>query len=122
MKPCELNFTRFFSIFVCMKKLNDIELEELSYFPTVIYEEVIRPERKTPLTKKEKINNTFATVSNELTSYSVSNDVKMREVFETAYTWKNENPELIKEVISSYCPIRMSKNDVSKLVDTKISI
>ena len=57
MKPCELNFTRFFSIFVCMKKLNDIELEELSYFPTVIYEEVIRPERKTPLSKKEKINN-----------------------------------------------------------------
>ena len=76
MKPCELNFTRFFSIFVCMKKLNDIELEELSYFPSVIYEEVIRPERKTPSSKKEKINNTFATVSNELMSYSVSNDVK----------------------------------------------
>ena len=105
-----------------MKKLTDIELEELSYFPNVIYEEVIRPERKTPLSKKEKINNTFATVSNELTSYSVSKDDKIREVFETAYTWKNENPELIKEVISSYCPIRMSKTDVSKLVDTAISI
>ena len=46
----------------------------------------------------------------------------MREVFETAYTWKNENPELIKEVISSYCPIGLSKTDVSKLVDTAISI
>jgi hypothetical protein len=43
-------------------------------------------------------------------------------VFETAYTWKNENPELIKEVITSYCPIRMSKNDISTLVDNAIVI
>ena len=105
-----------------MKKLTDIELKELSYFPNVIYEEVIRPERKTPISKKEKLNNTFATISSELTSYSVAKDDTIREVFETAYTWKNENPELIKEVISSYCPIRMSKTDVSKLVDTAISI
>lgn len=105
-----------------MKKLTNIELEELSYFPNVIYEEVIRPERKTPISKKEKLNNTFATISSELTSYSVAKDDTIREVFETAYTWKNENPELIKEVISSYCPIRMSKTDVSKLVDTAISI
>lgn len=105
-----------------MKKLTDIELEELSYFPNVIYEEVIRPERKTPLSKKEKLNNTFATISSELTSYSVAKDDTIREVFETAYTWKNENPELIKEVITSYCPIRMSKNDISTLVDNAIVI
>lgn len=105
-----------------MKKLTDIELEELSYFPNVIYEEVIRPERKTPISKKEKLNNTFATISSELTSYSVAKDDTIREVFETAYTWKNENPELIKEVITSYCPIRMSKNDISKLVDNAIVI
>ena len=103
-----------------MKKLTDIELEELSYFPNVIYEEVIRPERKTPISKKEKLNNTFATISSELTSYSVAKDDTIREVFETAYTWKNENPELIKEVITSYCTIRMSKNDISKLVDNAI--
>jgi hypothetical protein len=105
-----------------MKKLTDIELEELSYFPNVIYEEVIRPERKTPISKKEKLNNTFATISSELTSYSVAKDDTIREVFETAYTWKNENPELIKEVITSYCPIRMSKNDISTLVDNAIVI
>jgi hypothetical protein len=105
-----------------MKKLTDIELEELSYFPNVIYEEVIRPERKTPISKKEKLNNTFATISSELTSYSVAKDETIREVFETAYTWKNENPELIKEVITSYCPIRMSKNDISTLVDNAIVI
>lgn len=105
-----------------MKKLTDIELEELSYFPNVIYEEVIRPDRKTPISKKEKLNNTFATISSELTSYSVAKDDTIREVFETAYTWKNENPELIKEVITSYCPIRMSKNDISTLVDNAIII
>lgn len=105
-----------------MRKLTNIELEEISYIDNIMYEEVIRLERKTQITKAERVNNIFASVSSELVSYSVTKDEKIRDVFNTAYSWKNENPELVKEVISSYCPIKMSNTDISKLVDTAISI
>lgn len=106
-----------------MKKLSKIELEFISNCPNVLYEEVVRPTNNHKPTIKEKLNNTFADVSTELTSYTVNKDNKIRDIHNIAYLWgKDEDKEIINEVISSYCPIKMNKNDISILVDSALNI
>lgn len=50
-------------------------------------------------------------------------DKELREIHKTSYEWANEgeDPELIKEVITSYCPSKINKHDVITVIDRGIN-
>lgn len=100
-----------------MRNLSNKELEFIANCDKVMEEEVVRPSK----TSKKTLNDKFADVSYELNSYSVSKDSIIRDIHSIAYIWsKDESKETINEVITSYCPIKMSKHDVSLLIDSAL--
>lgn len=106
-----------------MRNLNRIELEFVTKCPNILEEEVFRPVSKKIKTIAQKLNDEFADVVYEMNSYSVKNDEVLRDLHKTAYEWaKDETPEIINEVITSYCPIRMSKKDISAIINNAVSL
>ena len=104
-----------------MRNLNDIELDFVTKCPVILNEDVIRPTKVRHYSKKEKLNNAFADVSYELNSYSISNDERMRNIHQIVNSFKGENPNVIKDVVKSYYP-KISKSDISKIVDSALTI
>ena len=103
-----------------MRNLSNKELEFIANCDKVMEEEVVRP-YKTSNNCKKTLNDKFADVSYELNSYSVSKDSIIRNIHNIAYIWsKDESKETINEVITCYCPIKMSKHDVSLLIDSAL--
>lgn len=101
-----------------MRNLSNKELEFITNCDKVMEEEVVRPSKRSNNCKKT-LNDKFADVSYELNSYSVSKDSIIRNIHNIAYIWgKDESKETINDVITSYCPIKMSKHDVSLLIDS----
>ena len=99
-----------------MRNLSNKELEFIANCDKVM-EEVVRPSK----TSKKTLNDKFADVSYELNSYSVSKDSIIRNIHNIAYTWgKDESKETINEVITSYCPIKISKHDVSLIINSAL--
>ena len=106
-----------------MKNLNNIELEFVTKCPNILEEEVVRPISKKVKTIAQKLNDEFADVVSEMNSYSIKNDEVLRDLHKTAYEWaKDETHETITEVITSYCPIRMSKKDISAIINNAVSL
>lgn len=106
-----------------MRNLNNIELEFVTKCPNILEEEVVRPVSKKIKTVAQKLNDEFADVVSDMKSYSVKNDEVLRDLHKTAYEWaKDETPEIINEVITSYCPVRMTKKDISAIVNNAVSI
>lgn len=106
-----------------MRPLTKSELDFITNCPCILEEEVVRPVRRKPVTVEEKINNQFAEVASELNSYSVKKDDIIRDIHHTAYEWsKDESPEIIAEVITSYCPVHMTKKDINSLVNNAVRI
>ena len=100
-----------------MRNLSNKELEFIANCDKVMEEEVVHPSK----TSKKTLNDKFADVSYELNSYSVSKDSIIRNIHNIAYIWSKDEPkEIINEVITSYCPIKMSKHDVSLLIDSAL--
>lgn len=50
-------------------------------------------------------------------------DKELREIHKTSYEWANEgeDPELIKEVITSYCPSKINKHDVITVINRGVN-
>lgn len=106
-----------------MRNLNNIELEFVTKCPNILEEEVVRPVSKKIKTVAQKLNDEFADVVSDMNSYSVKNDEVLRDLHKTAYEWaKDENAEIINEVITSYCPIRMTKKDIKSIVNNAVAI
>lgn len=106
-----------------MRNLNNIELEFVTKCPNILEEEVVRPVSKKNKTVAQKLNDEFADVVSDMNSYSVKKDGVLRDLHKTAYEWaKDENPEIINEVITSYCPIKMSTQDITAIVNNAVSI
>lgn len=106
-----------------MRKLNTIELEFVTKCPNILEEEVVRPVSKKIKTVAQKLNDEFADVVSDMNSYSVKNDEVLRDLHKTAYEWaKDETPKIINEVITSYCPVRMTKKDISAIINNAVSI
>lgn len=100
-----------------MRNLSNKELEFIANCDKVMEEEIVRPSK----TNKKTLNDKFADVSYELNSYSVSKDSIIRNIHNIAYIWsKDESKETINDVITSYCPIKMSKHDVSLLIESAL--
>lgn len=100
-----------------MRNLSNKELEFIANCDKVMEEEIVRSSK----TSKKTLNDKFADVSYELNSYSVSKDSIIRNIHNIAYIWsKDESKETINEVITSYCPIKMSKHDVSLIIDSAL--
>lgn len=104
-----------------MTPLTENELLGIAKRKKIIREVVIRPTKKRIYSHKEKLNNSFANVATVLTCYSVGCDEKLRDLHEIANSWKNEDPELVKDVLYSYTS-HISKSDISKIVDNAYTI
>lgn len=107
-----------------MTTLTIRELELIAKFD-VVPEEVVRPIQKPTLTEKELVNVEFADVASNLNTYTEGTDNRLREMFTTAYEWRNEDPTLIKEVLTSYSPIRVTTNlkkDIDRMVNIAVAV
>ena len=104
-----------------MRNLTTDELDFVTKCPIILNEYIERPNSKRVPSKNERISYAFADVSNELTSYRVSSDEKLRNIHKIVNSFKGEDPEYIKSVVKSYYP-RMSKKDISLLVDNALSV
>lgn len=106
-----------------MRKLNNIELEFVTKCPCILEEEIVRPVSRKIRTIEQKLNDEFADTVSEMNSYTIKNDNVIRDLHKTAYEWaKDETSEIINEVITSYCPIRMSATDIKSLVNNAVKI
>lgn len=106
-----------------MQDLTSIELEFVTKCPNILEEVIVRPNKKRIKSVKEKLNNEFAEIATEINSYTVKHDDIIRDIHSLAYLWSNdENPEIIKEVISAYTPIKMSPNDIDLIVTNAVKI
>lgn len=104
-----------------MRNLTNNELDFVTKCPVILNEIVERPVSRKIRTKKERLNDGFAEVASELNCYRVSNDDKLREIHTVVNSFKDEKPETVKEVVKSYFP-RISKSDISKIVDNSLKI
>lgn len=106
-----------------MRNLNKIELEFVTKCPNILEEEVVRPIRKKVKTIEQKLNDEFADVVSDMNSYSVKHDEVLRDLHKTAYNWaKDETPEVITEVMTAYCPIKMTETDIKSIINNAVAI
>lgn len=104
-----------------MKELTNKELDFVTKCPVILNEIVERPIRKIVRNKSERLNDGFADISTSLNCYRVSNDDKLREIHTIVNSFKDETPTIIKEVVKSCYP-KISKRDISVIVDNSLSI
>lgn len=116
-----MNFFKIVLYYNCMRTVSNIELNYIASLKEVI-PEVINVRHNTP------INEQLETYYDERepffeNTYVGKLDKELREIHKTSYEWANEgeDPELIKEVITSYCSSKINQHDVITVIDMGIN-